>query len=185
MTNSRDYFGRVAEQWDEIRQGYFSDRVREVAIARANLTPDMVVADVGSGTGFMAAGLAPRVKQVICLDNSPEMLAVAGRNLAQNGNVQLRLAEGERLTLADSSVHAVFANMYLHHMPDPLVAIREMVRILKPGGILVITDMDRHDNEWQRVEMADLWLGFERDQVRAWYEEAGLTEVEIGDTGET
>ncbi len=185
MTNCRDYFGRVAEHWDEIRQGYFSEQVREVAIARANLTSDMVVADVGSGTGFIAAGLAPRVSEVISLDNSPEMLAVARRNLARCGNVRFQLAEGESLPLADDSVDAVFANMYLHHAPDPALAIREMVRVLKPGGALVITDMDRHDNEWQRVEMADLWLGFERDQVHAWYEEAGLVEVEVGDTGET
>ena len=185
MTDCRDYFGRVAEQWDEIRQGYFSERVREVAIARAKLKSDMVVADVGSGTGFMAAGLAAQVSEVICLDNSPEMLAVARRNLAQSGNVRFQLAEGESLPLADNSVDAVFANMYLHHAPDPPRAIREMVRILRPGGILVITDMDKHDNEWQRVEMADLWLGFERDQVRTWYEEAGLVEVHVDSTGET
>ena len=50
----------------------------------------------------------------------------------------------------------------LHHCPDPLAAIREMVRILRPAGRLVITDMDAHTHEWLKTEMADLWLGFER-----------------------
>lgn len=185
MNDSRQYFGRVAEQWDDIRQGYFTERVREAAIARAGLTSDMVVADVGSGTGFMAIGLAPLVREVVCLDNSPEMLEVARRNLAASRNVRFDLAEGSCLPLHDGSVDAVFANMYLHHAPDPLAAIREMVRVLRPGGMLVITDMDKHDNEWQRTEMADLWLGFERDQIRAWYEAAGLVDVHVGGTGET
>jgi len=46
-----DYFDTVADQWDQMRAGYFDESVREVAIAKANLRPDMVVADVGTGTG--------------------------------------------------------------------------------------------------------------------------------------
>ncbi len=184
MTSSQDYFGRVAGQWDQMRQEYFSEEVREAAIARAELSPAAVVADVGSGTGFVAAGLAPRVKEVICLDSSPEMLQVARRNLASFPNVRFQVAEGASLPLPSGSVDAVFANMYLHHAPDPLAAIQEMARLLRPGGVLVITDEDKHDNEWQRTEMADLWLGFERDQIRAWYAEAGLVDVSVDCTGQ-
>ena len=53
-----------------------------------------------------------------------------------------------RLPLPDAAVDAAFANMYLHHCPDPQEAIREMVRILRPGGRLVITDMDTTSYEW-------------------------------------
>lgn len=185
MESSREYFGRMAEHWDDIRRGYFSDRVRDTAIGRAKLESTMRVADVGSGTGFMAVGLAPLVREVICLDNSPEMLDVARRNLADTANVRFGLAEGARLPLADGSVDAVFANMYLHHADDPLATIHDMVRILRSNGLLIITDMDKHNNEWQRTEMADLWLGFERDQIDGWYRQAGLVSVEVVSTGET
>lgn len=184
MNTAREYFGRVAERWDEIRPGYFGEEVREAAIERAYLRPEMVVADVGAGTGFMAQGLAPLVVKVYALDASPEMLAVARRKLADFDNVEFRVAAGCDLPLEDESLDAVFANMYLHHAPDPLAAIVEMVRILKPGGRLVITDSDKHDHEWMREEMADLWLGFERDQIHAWYEEAGLVNVVVDCTGQ-
>jgi ubiquinone/menaquinone biosynthesis C-methylase UbiE len=184
MDESQRYFQRVAEQWDALRQGYFTERVREAALAKADLMSEMVVVDVGSGTGFMAAGLAPLVAKVYAIDASPQMLAVARRNLGRFGNVCFGLAWGEALPLADASADAAFANMYLHHCADPLAAIREMARLLRPGGRLVITDMDRHDHEWLRQEMADRWLGFERAQVKAWFEQAGLVDVAVDCTGQ-
>ena len=182
---SASYFDKVAPQWDNLRTGYFTEAVREAAIRKAYLHPGMTVADVGAGTGFMAAGLAPLVKHVHVLDGSAAMLDEARRNLSQFENVEFHEADGLSLPLPDASVDAVFANMYLHHCPDPLASIREMVRILRPAGRLVITDMDAHTHEWLKTEMADIWLGFERNQIRVWFEEAELVNVVVDCTGES
>ena len=182
---SSKYFEQVAGQWDEIRSGYFTEAVREAAIRKAYLRPEMVVADVGAGTGFMTAGLAPLVKRVYVLDGSPSMLEVAQKNLAGFGNLVFQKSDGLSLPLPEESLDVVFANMYLHHAPDPLEAIREMVRLLRPGGRLVITDMDSHGNTWFKKEMADVWLGFERAQVKAWFREAGLVNVIVDCSGES
>ncbi len=182
---SSTYFEKIAEQWDDLRTSYFTEAVREAAIAKAYLHPSMSVADIGAGTGFMTAGLAPLVKHVHVLDGSESMLEVARKNLAQFANVEFQLADGLSLPLPDASMDAVFANMYLHHCPKPLAAIREMLRILRPGGRLVITDMDSHTHAWLKTEMADLWLGFERDQMRTWFEKAELVNVVIDGTGQS
>jgi ubiquinone/menaquinone biosynthesis C-methylase UbiE len=107
------------------------------------------------------------------------MLAVAQRNLAHYPQLTLRQAEGQHLPASDDYFDAVFANMYLHHAPQPAEAIAEMTRILKPGGKLVLTDLDSHDQAWLQAAMADRWLGFDRAEVREWYEAAGLTAVDI------
>lgn len=182
---SQPYFEKVAGEWDSLRTGYFTEAVRDVAIAKAWLHPSMKVADVGSGTGFMATGLAPLVSQVTALDGSPAMLEVARSKLAAFENVEYQVADGQSLPLPDASQDAAFANMYLHHAPDPQAAIREMVRILRPGGRLVITDLDAHEHAWMKEEMADLWLGFDRAELRKWFEEAGLVNVIIDDTDQT
>jgi arsenite methyltransferase len=179
------YFDQVAGQWDQIRSGYFTEAVRKAAIQKAYLRSDMEVADVGAGTGFMSAGLAPLVHKVYAFDGSAAMLDVARQNLKEFNNIIFKEAEGLSLPLPDASLDAVFANMYLHHCEDPLAAITEMARLLRPGGRLVITDMDAHDYEWMPDEMADVWLGFERSQVRLWFEQAGLVNNIIDCTGES
>ena len=119
------------------------------------------------------------------LDGSPEMLEIAKKNLAKFRNVEFHVADGLALPLREASIDAAFANMYLHHCPDPFASIQEMVSILRPGGRLVITDMDTHTNEWLKTEMADVWLGFDRAQIRKWFEQAGLVNVVVDCTGQS
>lgn len=178
---NKDYFAHVAKDWDDMRSGYFTEEMRDAAIKLARLSPDAIAADVGTGTGFVIQGVAPHVAKVYGFDESPEMLAVAKQNLAAFGNVELREAKGGKLPLPDNSVDTIFGNMYLHHDPNPAAAIVELVRVLRPGGRLVLTDLDAHDQEWMLEAMADRWLGFERDLVGDWFVAAGLIDVTVDD----
>ncbi|RPJ43114.1 MAG: methyltransferase domain-containing protein, partial [Chloroflexi bacterium] len=182
---SSEYFKQVAGSWDEISAGYFGKAVRDAAIAKAYLRPEMAVADIGAGTGFMAAGLAPLVKRVYVVDGSAAMLEVARKNLSAFSNIEYHEADGSSLPFPEDSLDAIFANMYLHHTTDPLAAIREMVRVLRPGGRLVITDMDAHSYAWLKDEMADVWQGFDRDKMREWFKKAGLVNVIVDCTGQS
>ena len=181
MSHPQHYFATVAQKWDELRAGFFTEAMRDDAIARASLPTNAVVADVGAGTGFVLQGLLSHAHRLVGFDASAAMLDVARANLASYPHVELYQADGEALPADASTFDAVFANMYLHHVPDPARAISEMVRILKPGGRLVITDLDAHDQEWMRREMADHWLGFPRENVRHWFQAAGLQDVIVQD----
>jgi hypothetical protein len=54
-----------------------------------------------------------------------------------------------------------------------------MARVLKPGGVLCLTDLDAHDHAWQRDELADLWLGFDLADIRRWLAESSLIEIDV------
>ena len=122
--------------------------------------------------------------RVVAVDQSEEMLAEMKRKFAGLEGIEYRRGEAEKLPLDAGAVDYVFANMYLHHVESPPEAIKEMARILKPAGRLTITDALEHNFEFLREEHHDRWLGFKREDISRWFEEAGLKSVTVGDLGE-
>ncbi len=183
MDRTQEYFDAVADKWDEMRRAFFGEGVRRAAVEAASVAPGQIVADVGTGTGFIAKAAIDAGARVIGIDNSDGMLAQVRERFAGRA-FEARQGDTDALPLADGEVDAVLGNMVLHHAPDPAGAIREMARALKPGGRLIITDADTHNYEWLRTEQHDRWLGFERGDVARWFNEAGLTDVSVGDTHE-
>ena len=171
------YFEAVAPDWDVMRRGFFSDRIRDFAIGVAAVRNGYLAADIGAGTGFMTEGLVQAGARVIAVDPSGSMLSELKRKFGDGAAVRLRLMEGDRLPIADNRVDGVFANMMLHHAEAPSEAILEMKRILKPGGRLVITDLDKHDFQFLREEHHDRWMGFYRSDVRYWLMSAGFSNI--------
>jgi ArsR family transcriptional regulator len=174
----QEFFERVATDWDTMRLAYYDERVIEKMAEVSGVDENSEVADVGTGTGFVAAGLAPWVKQVVGIDSAPAMLEVARENLRalSVSNVDLVVGDAARLPLEDSSVDAAVANMVLHHAMDPAAMLREMARVVRPGGTVVVTDEVEHPYVWMRDEHADVWLGFGRGQVERIFGSAGLSE---------
>jgi ubiquinone/menaquinone biosynthesis C-methylase UbiE len=170
----KQFFEDVASEWDSMRLAWYDERVIEELAQRAHVKRSSTVLDVGTGTGFVAAGLAPRVARVVAVDNSPAMLEVANSNIRKLElvNVELRDADIAHLPLPANSVDAAVANMVLHHAEDPAAVLHEMVRVTKRGGWVAVTDEVEHPYEWMRTEHADVWLGFREDQVAGFFDAA-------------
>jgi len=181
--SSKAYFDAIGAGWDELQQGFFSDAVRDAVLAAANTGEGDVAADLGAGTGFLTQGLVGRGATVIAVDQSPPMLEALAAKFSSAAKVECRMGDAERLPIDDGTVDQAVANMFLHHVDRPSNAIREMVRILKPGGRLVVTDLDAHEFEFLRVEHHDRWMGFQREQVRGWFRDAGLEDVTVDCVG--
>jgi ubiquinone/menaquinone biosynthesis C-methylase UbiE len=172
------FFESVSGDWDELRSTFYNEGVIDALADRAGVGPDTRVLDVGTGTGFIAAGLAPRAGSVVGVDSSPAMLAVAAANVRALGLGNVTLVEGglDALPLAADSVDAAVANMVLHHAPDPTAMLTEMARVVRPGGIVAVTDEVEHSYEWMRTEQADLWLGFAATDVAGFFGQSRLVE---------
>jgi len=182
--NSKKYFDNISNRWDSVRGAFFPDRVREKMCETAQVMAGKTAADLGAGTGFITQELLERNLSVIAVDQSREMLKVLESKFGLNGKLTCLQGDAYSLPLESGSVDYVMANMFLHHIENPGRAIIEMARILKPGGKLVIADLDRHEHEFLRTEQFDVWLGFERRDILKWLTDAGLSDIGIEDLNE-
>ena len=187
---------RVARTWEErrVRSAAFFATVDPSDHAAAWLgSPDCLphliqavpegatVADVGTGTGRLLELLQTRARKVIGIDASPEMLSQARGRLTASGarDIDLRLGDMDHLPLEAAEVDCAIVNMALHHVPEPASVLRELRRVLAPGGMLLIGDFLPHDEEWMRETLADQWLGFAPSDLDHWLDQAGFTDVDV------
>jgi ArsR family transcriptional regulator len=178
QTKSQQFFETAADQWDRLRQDLYG-RASHLEALPALLDPNWIVGDLGCGTGALTATLAPFVSRVFAVDRSADMLEAAERRLRDFPHVEIRKGDLEALPIEDGTLDAATLVLVLHHLPDPVLAIREAARTLKPGGRLLITDMLPHDREEYRQQMGHVWLGFAEDQVRRFCANAGFDDVRV------
>ncbi|TNF26938.1 MAG: methyltransferase domain-containing protein [Deltaproteobacteria bacterium] len=176
--DSRAFFGRVAARWDALRDDLYGQSFTLPTLLSL-LPPGWVVADLGCGTGETVARLAPVVRRVIGIDQEAAMLDAARARVATRDNVELLEGDLAALPLPAESVDAALLLLVLHHIADPIAALAEARRILRPGGVVVALDMVAHDRAEYRQTMGHQHLGFGADAFRALAESAGLELVDL------
>jgi demethylmenaquinone methyltransferase / 2-methoxy-6-polyprenyl-1,4-benzoquinol methylase len=119
-------------------------RWRRFLVSRLDVGPDARVLDVATGTGAVALEL---VRQhgcsVVGLDRSPEMLAVARSRIAARGlgrKIELRDGRAEALPFAAASFDGLTVTYLLRYVDDPSATIRELVRVVRPGGVVALLE---------------------------------------------
>ena len=173
--------------------------IREVAVKtfeQLALLPDEAILEVGCGTGVFLPGIASRVGtegRVVGLDHSAALLVQARERLASAGLVdQIELVEGDanQLPFADGSFDAAHCERVLMHLEHPRRAIGEMVRVVRPGGRVVVAEvfgsgatMDHPDAEANHLIESTMMVNAIRNtrmgiQLRGLFVEAGLTDVD-------
>jgi ubiquinone/menaquinone biosynthesis C-methylase UbiE len=146
------------------------DAVRRRRLVREALAaaPGERVLDVGCGPGFFCAELLDEVGpggRVVGLDGSPQMLALAERRCHGHDNVELREADATSLPVGDASFDAALCVQVLEYVPDVPAALAELCRALRPGGRVVVWDVDWGTVSWHSADPARM-----RRVLRAWDE---------------
>lgn len=162
-------------------------------VAMASIRAGETVVDLGAGGGldvFLASKAVGPTGRAIGIDMTGDMVSLARKNAARGGyeNVKFYLAEIEAMPLPDNSVDCVISNCVLNLCEDKDVALKEIFRILKPGGRLAISDIALHKTlpaeiekevaAWTGCIAGALTIEVNREKLSA----AGFSEIDIVDS---
>ena len=151
---------KIAESFGSASESYdFSARLQR--FSGKHLMPwlpnrnDLRVLDLGSGTGFFTDLLASSYNQVIGLDFSKDMLKFAQQN--RNKEIMWIEADAHKIPLQDNCIDFIYSNLVIQWCEPLDVAIQEMLRVLKPGGLIIFTtlvDGTLHElkSSWSQVD---------------------------------
>lgn len=176
---SRDFFSGIADRWDEMRSEFEHPDIR-VGSLLALVDPDLRVLDIGTGTGAMLPLFAGAAGTLVALDNSQAMLVRAQARCRADELVgapaRINFCAGDvvRLPIADQVFDACNCSMVLHHVASPAAALREMARVVRIGGRIMVTAFCSHHLDWMREELAHQWLGFSLEEIEAFFSAADL-----------
>jgi ArsR family transcriptional regulator len=151
------------------------------ARALGHLLPPLEVADIGCGDGYLTLEMARWAKTVVGIDRSDAVLE-RGKALADRRrltNVRWKKGDLARLPLRDASVDVALLSQALHHAADPESSLTEVVRILRPGGRLLVLDLRQHLQDWVRTRFGDQRLGFADADLEQLLQGAGLRDVRV------
>jgi ubiquinone/menaquinone biosynthesis C-methylase UbiE len=173
-----DSFRRQGADWDEMRAlGLPAQAVEDALLSLVPETGVGRLLDVGTGTGRLLELLAPRVGQALGIDASKAMVALARARLARAGlsHCTVRLADMYRLPLPEAGFDLAVLQMVLHYAEDPAGAVAEVVRVLRPGGTLIVADLAAHGRSDVVERLAHRWPGFADEAMLTLFGAAGLT----------
>ena len=147
------------------------------------------VLDVGTGTALIPIELCRQANdcRVTAVDLAGEMLKLAARNVAAAGfdaRIRLEQVDAKGMPFDDGRFPAVMSNSIVHHIPEPSAAVREMLRVLRPGGFVFVRDLLRPETAEQVERLVSTYAGDENLHSQAMFRNslhAALTVAEVGE----
>jgi len=176
QTQSQAFFASSAGHWDKVRREMFGERF-EAACFPALIEATAQVGDLGCGTGRFAELIAAFAGHVFAIDASAAMLKTARARLKGADNVTTIRGNIENLPLDDACLDLALCVLVLHHIAEPERVLQEAARVIKPGGRLIVVDMQPHDREEYAQQFGHVWQGFSEPQLGRWLSEAGFDET--------
>lgn len=170
----------------EVNRLFADDFLALMQTARAERP--LRVLDVGTGTAQIPIEICRRCcdLKIKAIDLAAHMLQLGQRNVIRAGlsaQIQLEQVDAKSLPFETASFDAVISNSIIHHIPEPNLAFREMVRVARPGGLLFVRDLLRPADERALADLVSRYAGNANEHQRQMFADslhAALTLDEVG-----
>ncbi|MFB6256513.1 MAG: methyltransferase domain-containing protein, partial [Haloplanus sp.] len=182
-SRARLFYKYLSKVYDQINPFIWNEEMRAEALELIDLDPDDRVLDVGCGTGFGTEGLLQHTEHVHGLDQSIHQMEKAFGKFGRTDRVKFYRGDAERLPFKDDSFDALWSSGSIEYWPNPVDALEEFRRIVKPGGpVLVVGPNYPRSSVFQRLADA-IMLFYDEAEADRMFADAGFdnaTHVTMG-----
>ena len=176
--NARLFYKYLSKVYDRINPFIWNEEMRDDAMEWFGIGEGDRVLDVGCGTGFATEGLLQHTDDVHGLDQSRHQMEKAFAKFGARDRVRFYRGDAERLPFADDAFDKVWSSGSIEYWPNPVDALAEFRRVVKPGGRVLVVGPDYPDNPvFQRLADA-IMLFYDETEAQRMFEDAGFVDIE-------
>ena len=179
---ARNFYKYFSKIYDVVNPFFYSNEMRRKVVDMANLMGGDLVLEVGCGTGFTTYEIVRKVgeKNVVAVDLTPEQIVKAVKRFPEANFLR---GDAENLPFKDNVFDASISAGSIEYWPNPDLGIREMARVTKPNGRVVILAPRKPDNPFFRKIAESIMLFPSTQQCIAWFLKAGLEDIRYVEIG--
>lgn len=175
---ARLFYKYLSRIYDQVNPFVWTEEMRTEALSLLDLEDEMTVLDVGCGTGFATEGLLQHVDEVYALDQSRYQLEQAYEKFGKRAPpVHFHRGDAERLPFATDTFDVVWSSGSIEYWPNPILALREFRRVLKPGGQVLVVGPNYPDNVVSQVLADSIMLFYDEYEADRMFKTAGFDDV--------
>jgi len=180
MKKQEDLFAHKSKSWDmNSKRVQNAKGIAELIVKNIKLNKTMELMDFGAGTGLLSYFVAPYVKKITAVDNSPSML-LEFQNKCDEFVCETEVIEKDlSVESLDRKFDGVISSMTIHHLDDTLALFSKFYNMLDDGGFIAIADLDSEDGSFHSDNTGVHHHGFDREVIQLIAEEAGFKEVKF------
>jgi cyclopropane fatty-acyl-phospholipid synthase-like methyltransferase len=176
----KDHFAHKSKSWDmSSKRVKNAKSIADGILQKIELTKEMIVMDLGAGTGLLSYFVAPYIDTVVAVDNSPSMLEVFKEKCSEFG-CNTEVIEADLSTdKIDREFDGIISSMTIHHLEDTKALLFLLHSMLKPNGFIAIADLDIEDGTFHSDNEGVYHFGFDREHLESIAKDVGFMDIEF------
>ncbi|WP_049969264.1 methyltransferase domain-containing protein [Haladaptatus cibarius] len=180
---ARIFYKYLSKVYDTVNPFIWNEEMRTEALSMLDIDEDDHVLDVGCGTGFGTEGLLEHTDNVYGLDQSVHQLEKAWAKIGKYDPVSFYRGDAERLPFKNDSFDVVWSSGSIEYWPDPVEALRDIRRVTKPGGQVLIVGPNYPRTGVMQKVADSIMLFYDREEADRMFREAGYEDIRHREMG--
>jgi len=180
MKNKEDLFANKSKSWDmNSKRVQNAKGIAELIVKNIKLGKSMELMDFGAGTGLLSYFVAPYVKKIVAVDNSPSMLLEFESKCNAFACETEVIEKDLSVDSLDRTFDGIISSMTIHHLEDIIALFSKLYDMLEVGGFIALADLDTEDGTFHSDDTGVYHHGFDRETLQLIAENAGFKNVKF------